>query len=865
MGYTIIDMERGISRKGKISLVLVLAILLFTYGTFTVFATPPTSPYAPAETLDPTCSPGDTNCTVKVLYDLYDENSSGTFLSAAPSATGDNAVALGDGAVASGDFALALGFVTASGSQSVALGAENTASAANATAFGNETVASGTASTAFGFSSDATGLRSTAFGSGSLASADTATAFGNGTAASGNTSTAFGLQTTASGLASTAFGNNTIASGDDSTAFGDQATASAFQATAFGAETTASGIASTAFGFDTLASGDASTAFGDTTTASATHATAFGNNTTASGAASTAFGRGTGALSFGEVALGLFTTSYTPGSTTTTDADDRLFALGNGTGSGGGEHNALTIFKDGTFILNDDNTTNESLAEETKMFFDVTNQTFRVGSVNLDEWEGANIGTHSMAFGFADVGGDDGPIASGDHSMAFGNNGVEASGLKSVAFQSAIASAAQAFAAQGSTASGTYSTAFGLGNTASAGFSTVFGSSSTASGDTAFAAGSAATASGDRSVALGNGAVASGTQAVALSNIGATASGNHSFAAGNSVSSGQRSTSFGYLTEAASFLETAIGMFDTAYTPTSTSSAAAADRLFNIGNGGEFGPDSDAFTILKSGLTGIGIDNFEATPNTEILQVNGDVVIGTYNTVLGGGTPGCINGFDGVLITGTCVSDERLKENVFGIENGTLEKLLNINPVHFTWKENADLGKAAVDDIGFIAQNVEANIPELVITRSDGYKAVRYNQMPVYLLKAIQELNTKIDLVSAGTNAGATFGELFVDILHANRIETEEFCIDGTCIDGPQFRDLLDDNDITGTPSEPPVEDAPEGDEIIPPTDDPTPEPGDEPEPTPDPEPNPEPEPSPESEPIPDPVPEPEPVPEPII
>lgn len=41
--------------------------VLVLFGATLTFATPPTSPYTAGETLDPTCAPGDTNCTVTVF------------------------------------------------------------------------------------------------------------------------------------------------------------------------------------------------------------------------------------------------------------------------------------------------------------------------------------------------------------------------------------------------------------------------------------------------------------------------------------------------------------------------------------------------------------------------------------------------------------------------------------------------------------------------------------------------------------------------------------------------------------------------------------------------------------------------------
>ncbi|MDQ3014849.1 MAG: hypothetical protein M3Q73_03225, partial [bacterium] len=56
-----------ISRKFKklVSAIIIIAIILGPFsGTDFVLAAPPASPYTPGETLNPTCAPGDTNCTV---------------------------------------------------------------------------------------------------------------------------------------------------------------------------------------------------------------------------------------------------------------------------------------------------------------------------------------------------------------------------------------------------------------------------------------------------------------------------------------------------------------------------------------------------------------------------------------------------------------------------------------------------------------------------------------------------------------------------------------------------------------------------------------------------------------------------------
>jgi hypothetical protein len=53
-------------------------------------------------------------------------------------------------------------------------------------------------------------------------------------------------------------------------------------------------------------------------------------------------------------------------------------------------------------------------------------------------------------------------------------------------------------------------------------------------------------------------------------------------------------------------------------------------------------------------------------------------------------------------------------------------------------------------DVGVIAQEVEAVLPEIVATRNTGYKAVRYEKLVALLIEAVKELNVKIDELQRG-------------------------------------------------------------------------------------------------------------------
>ena len=82
-------------------------------------------------------------------------------------------------------------------------------------------------------------------------------------------------------------------------------------------------------------------------------------------------------------------------------------------------------------------------------------------------------------------------------------------------------------------------------------------------------------------------------------------------------------------------------------------------------------------------------------------------------------------------------SDERLKDNIQVID-GALEKVSQIKGVEFDWNDKQDVYEG--HDIGVIAQDVEAVAPEIVETREDGYKAVKYEKLTALLIEAVKEL-----------------------------------------------------------------------------------------------------------------------------
>jgi hypothetical protein len=134
---------------------------------------------------------------------------------------------------------------------------------------------------------------------------------------------------------------------------------------------------------------------------------------------------------------------------------------------------------------------------------------------------------------------------------------------------------------------------------------------------------------------------------------------------------------------------------------------------------------TERLRIDNAGNVGIGT----AAPTTK-LYVNGDI---TANSVAG-------------------TSDIRFKTNVHTITNA-LDKVKALRGVYFNWNQQAfpekDFGSQ--DELGFIAQEVEKVIPEIVTKdkTKDEYRSVKYDKLVALLVEAIKEQQKQIDSLSS--------------------------------------------------------------------------------------------------------------------
>jgi len=119
----------------------------------------------------------------------------------------------------------------------------------------------------------------------------------------------------------------------------------------------------------------------------------------------------------------------------------------------------------------------------------------------------------------------------------------------------------------------------------------------------------------------------------------------------------------------------------------------------------------------------------------------------TNKPLLGSGNRAVYSTANGTLTNSS--SDRTLKENIEEISYGT-ETILNLKPVFYNWKDKEKLGSQR--EIGFIAQEINEYIPEVVGTNVDGTLSVDYPKLTAVLVKTIQEMNTRISQLESKLN-----------------------------------------------------------------------------------------------------------------
>jgi len=137
-----------------------------------------------------------------------------------------------------------------------------------------------------------------------------------------------------------------------------------------------------------------------------------------------------------------------------------------------------------------------------------------------------------------------------------------------------------------------------------------------------------------------------------------------------------------------------------------------------------------SIAATASGKIGIGV----VTP-TEGLDV---ALNARIRTIGASASAGALHyDANGVLTTNT--SDIRLKSNITTLTNA-LDKVKQLRGVTYNWNENL----TGQTRIGFIAQEVEAILPELTFTNENSpekYMGVHYDNTVALLVEAVKELS----------------------------------------------------------------------------------------------------------------------------
>ena len=168
-------------------------------------------------------------------------------------------------------------------------------------------------------------------------------------------------------------------------------------------------------------------------------------------------------------------------------------------------------------------------------------------------------------------------------------------------------------------------------------------------------------------------------------------------------------------------------------TEIATSELRISDKLITVASG----------STTPSQADGAGIEI--AGANESITWDNGNSRFNFSDDVYASGT---IKASSDIVAFAS--SDKELKNNITPIKN-PIDKINKISGNSFDWnedKQNIYKGK----DYGVIAQEIEKVLPELVVTRESGYKAVKYEKLVSLLIEGIKELSSEVNQLKEKIN-----------------------------------------------------------------------------------------------------------------
>ena len=182
-------------------------------------------------------------------------------------------------------------------------------------------------------------------------------------------------------------------------------------------------------------------------------------------------------------------------------------------------------------------------------------------------------------------------------------------------------------------------------------------------------------------------------------------------------------------------------------TNTGLSTNASATGAVTITNAGVTSAVAGTGVSVSAGTGAVTISIGQAVGTGASVQfANGYITTGLGVGTAAPATVGLIRATNDVIAY--YASDERLKENFENIPN-SLDKLKQINGYSFDWIPMEGIHENEGHDIGVKAQEIEAVLPEIVTTRENGYKAVKYDRLVALLIETNKELLNRIEALES--------------------------------------------------------------------------------------------------------------------
>ena len=168
------------------------------------------------------------------------------------------------------------------------------------------------------------------------------------------------------------------------------------------------------------------------------------------------------------------------------------------------------------------------------------------------------------------------------------------------------------------------------------------------------------------------------------------------------------------------------------------------------------GAGNERIRVIAGGNVGVGtatpgarldVDDTGTTTSAIIVPRAGNFTGTTVNGMIRYNSTSTLFEFyqNGAWVNYTTVSDGRLKTNVEPVVNG-LDIVNQLNPVFYNWDRSHPKASSFADkhEVGFIAQEVEKVLPEVVNKGEDSYRSVEYGKIVSVVVAAVKELYAKV-------------------------------------------------------------------------------------------------------------------------